>query len=264
MAAPHSVDMMPRKNRMDGKGKIVLVTGATSGMGRLLVKRLLESGYEVRVILRKSPSEHPEWMDLPKGVRVYVADIALTDRETVKELERASKDVSILFHLAAVTYNYRSNYGERVNTNVMIETNVVGTENILQAYSEANKTGRLRLLFASSTAVYGSKRAGETLTEESDPSPNNSYGESKYMAEQVIKAFASANPRLKYTIMRIGVIYGKGYERNFMKVFKLLKEGRLVYVGKGNNHLPLVNVQDVVDGFIDAAGSERSANKYTT
>lgn len=252
---------MPKKTGRESRNKIALVTGATSGIGKLLIGRLLQKKYEVRVILRKGPKEHPEWRKLPKGVKVYVADIVLTDHNTIGELEHACKDVDVLFHIAGITYNYRSSYGERVNSNVMINTNVIGTENMLQAYADSNRAGRLKVVFASSVAVYGNKRTGEVLTEESEPLPRSAYSESKYMAEQVIKAFAAANSRLKYTIMRIGVMYGEGYERSFMQIFRLLKERKLVYVGGGDNHLTLIHVDDVVDAMVKAAELEKSDNK---
>ncbi len=251
-----------RAQRQDKGNGTVLVTGATSGIGRLLIERLLARKYEVRVVLRKYPREHVEWKDLPSGVKIYVADIKSTDDATRKVLMDASKGVRLLFHLAAATRHYRDRYSkEKVETNLIINTNVIGTENMLQAYADANPNQRLRFIYASSTAVYGQKRRGEILTEDSEPEPRGAYGESKYMAEQVIKAFAAANRRLSYTILRIGVVYGPGFESSFMKVFKLLREKRLRYVGNGENNLTLINVNDVVEAMMRVAETEKSTNE---
>ena len=249
---------MIKKGNKPGGNRIALVTGATSRMGSLVVGELLKRGYEVRAVLKTNPNQTSEWRQLPAGVRVYAADISLDDDATRATLRAACKGVNAIFHLAAITANASSSY------NSMIGTNVIGTENILKAYTDANPTAKaesLKLIYSSSVTVYGYRRDGETLTEDSEPMPKSPYSESKYMAEHIIKEFAERNSCINYTILRIGVIYGKGYEHNFNKVFKLLKEGRLMYVGNGMNHLTLVNITDVIRGIFLAFDSKKSVNR---
>ncbi len=254
---------MPRTRRTRAKrSATALVTGATSGIGRKLVERLLRNGYEVRVVLRRHPSEHAEWRELPRGVNVYVSDIKYMSGHNRKTLYEACRGVNVVFHLAAATHNYGSRYAnERVDTDLMLNTNVIGTENILQTYAGANPTGKLKFIYASSVAVYGYKRADEVLTEESEPMPSTAYGESKYMAEQVVKAFAAANRRIAYTIFRIGVMYGENYESDFMRILRLIEEGRIRYIGKGLNHLTLVNVDDAAGAMVKAASKSGEVSK---
>lgn len=250
---------MPKetKPKRANKKEIVLVTGGTSGIGAALIERLLEENYEVRAVLRDLPKENPEWMLLPGGVKIYVADIRQNNPKNNKVLIEACKDVAVLFHLAAATSNTQHDYNELINTNV------VGTENILRAYFDANTDSKrkLRFIYSSSVTVYGYSRKGEVLTENSEPMPKSAYSESKYMGEQVVRAFASANKRLSYTILRIGVIYGKRYEHNFMHIFRLIKEGKIRYVGNGANHLTLVHVDDVISAFFLAMENGKSENK---
>jgi len=251
---------MPKKGKEKAERaqRIALVTGATSYMGRLVVEKLLERGYEVRAVLKTHPNETAEWRQLPTGVRVYAADISLDDDATKATLRAACSGIDVIFHLAAITANASNKYSD------MIGTNVVGTESILQAYTDANptaKAGDLKVIYSSSVTVYGYMRKGEILTEDSEPMPRSAYSDSKYMAEHIIKEFAERNKSINYTILRIGVIYGKGYEHNFMKIFKLLKENRLMYVGKGMNHLTLINITDVIRGIFMALDSKKSADR---
>ncbi|MGI0100580.1 MAG: NAD-dependent epimerase/dehydratase family protein [Candidatus Micrarchaeaceae archaeon] len=241
--------------------KTVLVTGATSGIGRLLVEELVKR-YNVRVILRKPPSAHAEWKELPSGVSVFVVDIASNSEKDRGAIFDACKGASIMFHLAAATRNYSYRYAnERMDTKMMINTNVIGTENVLQAFADANPDAKLRFIYASSVAVYGNRRGDEVLTEDSEPMPRSAYSESKYMAEQVVKAFASARNRITYTILRIAVVYGDGYDSSFMRVFKMIKERKLRYVGSGTNHITLISVDDVVRAMIKVMDAPKSGNK---
>ena len=250
---------MPKrsKERAEKARRVALVTGATSSMGRQVVRELLARKYEVRAVLKTHPNETSEWRELPTGVSVYAADISLDDDATKAMLREACIGATAVFHLAAITAN-ASKYSD------MISTNVVGTENLLQAYADANphaKSGELKFIYSSSVTVYGYKRQGETLTEDSEPMPRSAYSDSKYMAEHIIMEFAERNSCIAYTILRIGVIYGKGYERNFMRIFKLISENKLMYVGNGMNHLTLINITDVIKGMFLALESRRSANR---
>lgn len=245
------------RNPKKTANKSILVTGATSGIGSALVELLLHEGYEVRALIRDNPKNSRDWMSLPGGAKIYVADIRLNDEKNIETMREACRGVDVLFHLAASTRNARHDYNELINTNV------IGTENLLKAYFDANPDAnfRLRFIYASSVTVYGYHRRGEVLTEESEAQPETAYSESKYMAEQVIKAFGSANRRLSYTILRIGILYGKEYTHNFMHIFKLLNENKMRYIGNAENHLPLVNVADVLDVFLALIDNKKSENK---
>ncbi len=236
--------------------KVALVTGATSGLGIALVNRLFLDGWEIRVIIRSKPEDNPEWRKLPPGVKPYVCDLSASDDNTVKSLREACSAVGTIFHLASVPQSGRYKLDNYINTNV------IGTESILRAWIDSNtdEGQNMHIIYASSTAVYGHHRKGETITEDSETKPDGPYGESKLMTEQVIKALAAANKRISYTIFRMSVIYGSGYEYSFNRIFKMLKEGKMRILGDGNNHLTLISVDDVVDAMIAAAGRQNGVN----
>ncbi len=232
--------------------KVILVTGATSGIGRVLIEGLLRAGHEVRVTLREHPSKSPEWKMLPPGVKPYKVDIRLEDEKDRKELELACVGVDHLFHIAGLAYNEGHSYSN------LISTNVIATENVISAYVRANRGRKLHFVYASSVTVYGYRRSAETLTEESELKPSSKYSESKVMGEQVVRAFANVNKGLRYTIMRFGTFYGGAYKRHFFKIFKLIRDGKMMYTGKGTNSLTLINVEDAAHAMVLSMDDTRS------
>jgi len=80
---------------------MILVTGATGFIGRVLVRQLTETGQQVRVLLRPSPKS-PR---LPKGVPVEVAVVSLNDE---RGLRAALRGVNQIYHLASAAAQGRS------------------------------------------------------------------------------------------------------------------------------------------------------------
>ncbi len=245
-----------RADRAGETGRIALVTGATSSLGREITKRLVEDGYEVRTIVKSQEQVEKEIHALPAVVRPYVADITLNDEETWKTLMDAARGATIAFHIAGISYNQDISYEQ------LLQANVIGTERIISAFADANRgfPHYIRFVFSSSVTVYGYDRRGEKLTEQSSLKPASNYSRSKVMAEEVIRSYAKTNPHVQYTILRLGTLYGHGYERSFFKVLRLLKEQKAMYIGSGENHLTLINVDDAAAGMIAAGESAKGEN----
>lgn len=251
---------MPASNKRERKHerRISVVTGATSSIGVHVIRRLLKRGDEVRVIIKESIETSNSWRSLPPGCIPYIADLTLKRRESDRDtLMSACKGADNIIHLAGASFNYKSTYDQ------LIELNVMGTENLLRAFLDANSgtESKCRFIHASSVTVYGYKRPGEVLKEESETKPASGYSESKLMAERVIQSFAAANSSISYTILRFGVIYGNGYENEFFKIFRLIKDGRIALVGNGENHLTLVNVEDAADAVMLSSETTKAQNK---
>ncbi len=80
---------------------MILVTGATGFIGRALMRQLLESGREIRVLIRPS-RKSPR---LPKGQPIDVAVASLTDE---RALRAALNGVDVIFHLAGAEWQGRN------------------------------------------------------------------------------------------------------------------------------------------------------------
>ncbi|MGC8687591.1 MAG: NAD-dependent epimerase/dehydratase family protein [Candidatus Micrarchaeia archaeon] len=250
---------MPEKNKLQDISvpEKVLITGATSPIGISLARKLVAMGSEVRVLVTSGPEYGGEWGKLPAGVVPFVGDFTLKNPSDMDVLIDACRDVDVLYHLGSANYNYQYKY------KILIDTNVIGTENMVSAYVNANKASQkpLHVVFSSTTSVYGYKRPGEVLTEESTTSPTKGYAESKLMAERVIDAFATANRTLSYTILRMSRLYGLGYEAPFFKVFRLIEEGKAMYIGGGRNHITLLHMDDAVNALLASLNNPAKTNR---
>lgn len=155
----------------------VLVTGAAGYVGRAVVYRLAEAGYQVTAVTR-SPRSVP--VRFPPGTEVVAADVR--DPARLAALV-AHGEYGGVCHLAALT-RVRESLAHPLR---YFTVNVQGTVNLLDAMAQAAaRTGRAgRLVFASSGAVYGPS-AAQPISEDLRPNPANPYGSSKLAAEQVI------------------------------------------------------------------------------
>ena len=154
----------------------ITVTGGAGFIGSHLVERLLERGAEVTVLDNLSTSDVGNLGGMVDDIRFIEGDIR--DRETVRKAVRGADTV---FHEAALGSVPRS-IEDPLTSN---EINVEGTLNVLIA---ARDEGVRRMVFASSSSVYGDT---PTLPKQEDmsPTPTSPYGVTKLAAEMYCRAF---------------------------------------------------------------------------
>lgn len=158
-----------------------LVTGASGFIGSNLVKALIEKGFQVRALIRRS-SNRFNLKNL--NIEVYYGDLL-----DYKLLENALKDCTFLFHVAA-HYSFWD-----ASKSLIYRINVDGTKNILKA---AVKTGIKKVVYTSTVGCIGIPKNG-TPGNENTPidlsTLSNSYKHSKYLAEkEAIKFFENGLP----------------------------------------------------------------------
>jgi nucleoside-diphosphate-sugar epimerase len=152
----------------------VLVTGGGGFIGHHLARRLLSEGFEVRVLDNFATGQRGRLQDL--GVSVIEGDVRSYERA-----HTAVRGVDLVFHLAALPSVPRS-VADPLTTN---SVNIDGTLNILLA---SRDEGVQRVVFASSSSVYGGNLA-LPKREDHQPLPLSPYGVSKLAAEQYCRAF---------------------------------------------------------------------------
>ena len=166
---------------MNWSGKNVLVTGGGGFIGSNLVEELVRRGANVTAFLRYNSRNDPGMLrysdpELKKNIAYYFGELA--DHAAVREAMRGQE---VVFHLAAligIPYSY-------VHPHHVVETNVVGTLNVLQA---ANDLGTSRVIHTSTSETYGT--ALYAPIDEKHPLQGQSpYSASKIGADKLAESF---------------------------------------------------------------------------
>jgi nucleoside-diphosphate-sugar epimerase len=215
----------------------VLVTGGGGYIGCVLVERLVERGYDVRVFDRMYWGEEPltHVRDRIELVTADVRDIPAS----------ALDDVDGVIHLAGLSNDPTAEYDPQANW----EMNALGTEALGRACVER---GIERFVFASSCSLYDGLPPG--MHDETAPiEPRGAYSTSKRYAEERLLALVPEG--LCPVILRNGTVYGYSRRMRFDLVVNtfvkdaLLQE-RLELHGGGWMWRPLVDICDVSDALI--------------
>ena len=215
---------------------LALVTGASGFIGSHLAAALVDRGYRVRCLMRRSSD--PRFIaDLP--VEKAYADLGHED----DGLREACQGVDVVCHCAALTRALDEDTFMRVNTR--------GTEMLAETCLDASPYLR-RFLYVSSFAAAGPSRKTEDLVDEArTPRPITWYGKSKLAAEEALRAMAPSPSEngagsLSLTIVRPAGVFGPR-DRDFRVYFSLVKWGLSLRLGRRERRLSLIYVQDLVN-----------------
>lgn len=155
-------------------------------------------------------------------------------RKPIGELPFTPTPEDVIFNFAAV---HRTPGHEDVE---YFETNIHGAENVC-AFAE--KYGIKTIVFTSSIAPYGA--AEELKTEETLPTPNTAYGISKLVAEKIHLAWQAGGER-RLLIVRPGVVFGKGENGNFSRLYWGIRDHSFAYPGRKDTIKACVYVKELV------------------
>ena len=221
-----------------------LVTGGTGFLGRHLVERLALQGDEVWVLARSGQS-----VANLRGLGVHFVPGDIRQWPT---LRKVVEDKDVIFHCAGKV----ASSGRWVD---FLEANVLGTERLIQA---ATAERVRRFVHVSSIGVYGARPAGTVISEDDGYDGNaarGGYTRSKIMADQL--AFWYANARsAPITVIRPATIYGPGGKNGLVRVGTRVGKLNVIF-GDGQNLLPLVYVDNVVDALVLAARRDEAIGR---
>ncbi|AHY46134.1 Nucleoside-diphosphate-sugar epimerase [Rubrobacter radiotolerans] len=226
----------------------VLVTGAAGFIGSTLVDRLLATGREVLGVdsftsyyARELKEQNLSEATGHKGFRLVEGDLLDLD------LGPLLAETDAVVHLAAEP-GVRSSWGE--NFPRYLRRNVEVTQRLLEALAQA---GLKRLVFASSSSVYGSAGEGP-VSEEAPKLPASPYGFTKLAAEELVHLYRRQSD-LPVTMLRYFTVYGPR-QRPEMALARFISAAtsgeRIEVFGTGEQVREMTYVGDVVEATVAA------------
>lgn len=228
------------------RNKHVLVTGAGGFIGSHLTERLSERGAKVRAFVRYNSRGDDGLLSFISPKIYPTIDIVAGDIRDFNALKAAIEGVDYVFHLGAliaIPYSY-------LHPAEVVETNVIGTLNILLGAREA---GVRRVIHTSTSEVYGT--AQHVPIEESHPLQGQSpYSASKIGADKVAESFYCSY-NLPVVTVRPFNTYGPRQSTRAVipTIITQALSNCTVHLGNLDARRDLTYISDTVTGFLKAA-----------
>jgi UDP-glucuronate 4-epimerase len=230
-----------------------LVTGGVGFIGYHVSRVLLTRGDRVAILDDFSPTPYPtaEKRRNEHDLRVEFPSVRIvsgcvTDRTQLNELMHGVDGVIHLAGLAGVRPSFR-------NPTRYAHVNVVGTATVLEV---AREHGVKRILFASSSSVYGNSTPLPASEEAPAVVPESPYGASKRSAELIASAYARLSPDTSCIALRFFTVYGPR-QRPEMAITlfarALLARRPITVFGDGTMRRDFTHVDDIVRGILAAS-----------
>ena len=247
--SPRATQQLSNSSEQNGIHVRALVTGGAGFIGSSIAKKLTENGADV-VVLDNLSTGRPQ--AIPTAAELIVGDVTHPDA-----LRGACQDIDVVFHQAAIRSVPKS-----VDDPLPVEaTNIRGTLNLLEA---ASQTGVRRIVYASSSSVYGG--GDGSSQKESDPlDPQSPYAVSKLSAEQFCRVWSLLD-RIETVSLRYFNVFGPGqrpdsaYSAVFPGFIAALKRGEAPVIhSDGHQTRDFCYIDDVVAANLAAADAPSAA-----
>ena len=227
-----------------------LVTGGSGFIGSNLVDTLFEEDPEKIVVVDNLRTGEKKFINEHVGKKNF--QFLNKDIKHVESFPNESFDW--VFHLAA-NADIR---GGLKNTRVDLDENVVGTHSVLEFM---RKNDIKKLVFASSSALYGETEVIPTPEDLPNIKPISFYGASKIAAEHFISSYCFTYG-IQSWMFRFANVVGKRSTHGVIPDFfnKLSNNPHeLEILGDGNQTKSYFDVSDCVDGLIDIPKADKDA-----
>lgn len=246
----------------------VLLTGGTGFIGSHTAVCLLESGHTAVLYdnLSNSKADVVDAIEAITGTRVPFIQGDIRDKAALVAAMR-EHDIEAVIHFAGLKA-----VGESVEKPLLYyDNNITGTVVLLQSMQEC---GVDKLIFSSSSTVYGTPSALPLTEDMPTGTPTNPYGRTKLMIEDILRDLCTAQPNFSAVCLRyfnpIGAhasgLIGEdpnGIPNNLLPYVARVASGKLQYVRVFGNDYPTpdgtgvrdyIHVEDLARGHVDALG----------
>lgn len=217
----------------------VLVIGGAGYIGSVLVRKLLNRGYEVTVLdaLVYGDESIRDLYGRPDFELIH------DDMRNIEAVVRAMQYADAVVHLGALVGDPACALDEKLT----LEINLAATQMIAET---ARGFGIERFIFASTCSVYGA--SDQILDERSALNPLSLYARTKIGSERILLALN--DDRFAPVILRFGTVYGLSPRPRFDLVINLLAaqavcEKRIIIFG-GDQWRPFIHVDDAAEAIL--------------
>ncbi len=236
---------------------IALITGATGWLGTRFTRTLAEglpgvARFEapnpdrpIRCLVRTGEGAS-KLKKISGSIEIFEGDI--TQPESMKAFFNGAEGAT-LFHTAAVIHPTKG-------VKEFYETNVQGTQNLIEAAATANIR---RMVHVSSNSPIGVNPSADHRFDESSPyNPYMGYGKSKMLAEQaVLKAHEAG--KFEVSVIRPPWFYGPDQPPRQTLFFSMIKKGMGPILGNGENQRSMAYTDNICQGM-RLCEKEKAAN----
>jgi UDP-N-acetylglucosamine/UDP-N-acetyl-alpha-D-glucosaminouronate 4-epimerase len=231
-----------------------LVTGGGGFIGSHLVTSLLSDGHDVRVLDNFATGRRENLFDV-----LHSIDLVEGDVQSYERAHTAVRGCDVVFHQAALPSVPRS-IQDPLTSNA---SNVIGTLNVLLA---ARDSGVRRVVFASSSSIYGTNR--DLPKREEMPSfPISPYAAAKQAAEGYCRSFSDVYG-LQTICLRYFNVFGPRQDPlsqyaavipNFITA--ILRNESPIIFGDGEQTRDFTYIDNVVQANLQAAGANEASGQ---
>ena len=221
-----------------------LITGGAGFIGSHLADKLVNEGIETKVLDNFATGRKDNLLGCIDKQNFSLFDL---DLGKLGNQEDYLENVEVVFHMAADP-EVRTGYDNPKNS---FEQNIVNTFNLLQRIKHSKVK---KIVFASSSSVYGDAKVLPTNEEYGPLCPISHYGASKLACEAIVSSFCY-NYDIDGVILRpANVIGSRGRHGLIWDLVRKLKndKNRLEVLGDGKQTKSFIHISDMIKGILQS------------
>lgn len=225
----------------------IVVTGAAGFIGSHTSERLRGLGHDVVGLDSYDDYLYPSELKRRNARGLQIVEGNICDPSAVARA--ITEDVDVVCHLAALA-GVRPSLAEPLR---YLRTNIEGTGVIIE---RMRALGKQRLVFASSSSVYGAKRGAVEAFREDDPclTPASPYAATKRMNELQLSTYRDLYG-IGVFALRFFTVYGPR-QRPDMAIAKFIdaiaNDRSITLFGDGSSRRDYTFIDDIVSGVVAA------------